>query len=122
MLGFVDLLLLNYYDRTFNGQMVESDVTVGTSVIQLVKSNPQRFWVVFANNGTATIVISHTRNPSATTGWPIPAGGALGFSWVNDADLSALDWYAISASGGNSIHVLERVASGENDGAYLPTK
>jgi hypothetical protein len=122
MLGFVDLLLLAYYGRTFNGQLTESDVPVGTSAVQLVKSNPQRFWVSFANNGAATIVISNSRAVAAGAGWPIPAGGALGFSWVNDADLSALDWYAISAAAGNDVHVLERIASGENDAAYIQAK
>ena len=32
MLGFVVQLLLSYYKRTFNGQLTESDVTVGTTV------------------------------------------------------------------------------------------
>jgi hypothetical protein len=120
VLGFVDLLLAAWYGRTFNGQLSESDVTVGTGVVQLVKSNPQRFWIVFANNGAAAIAISNGRNPSATTGWQIPAGGALGFSWVGDADLSALDWYAISSGAGNSVHVLERIAAGENSIENLP--
>jgi hypothetical protein len=113
-MGFTDGLLSSYYGRTFNGQLNESDVTVGTSAVQLVKANPQRFWITFANNGAAAIAISNSRTVTSSTGWQIPPGGALGFSWINDADMPALDWYAISAGAGNGVHVLERVASGDN--------
>jgi hypothetical protein len=120
MFGFVVQLLLSYFKRTFDGQLTESDVTVGTTAVQLVKANAQRFWVTFANNGAATIQISNSRTVTSSTGWPIPAGGVIGFVWNQDSDLAALDWYAISAGAGNSVRVLERVASGENEPANLP--
>ena len=120
MLGFVIRLLLSFYGRTFNGQLTESDITVGTTVVQLAKANAPRFWLTFANNGAATILISNSRAVTSTTGWPIAAGGTLGLSWIEDADLPTLDWYAISGGAGNSVHVLERVASGENESEGIP--
>lgn len=119
-MGFVVRLLWSYYARTFNGNKPESDVVVGVTVVQLLKPNPQRHWVAFANNGAATVVISKSQMVTATTGWPIPAGGALGFSWVNDSDISTDAWFGISLGAGNNVHIIEQLASGEDDSASLP--
>jgi hypothetical protein len=118
-MGFVIRLLLAWYGRTFNGNKNEKDVTVGTSVATLVTPNPQRFWLTFANNGAATVVVSRSNQVTATTGWPIPAGGALGFNWVQDGDMTTEAWFAISAAAGNGVHVIEQIASGEDESAKL---
>lgn len=120
MLGFVRRLLLDYYGRTFNTNVIEADFTVGTGIIQLALSKPDRFWITFTNNGAAAIVISTTRTPTATTGFVIPAGSSLGFSWLNDGDISTHDWFAISAAAGNAVHVIEQVASGAPDDESIP--
>jgi hypothetical protein len=118
-MGFVIRLLLAWYGRTFNGNKPETDVTVGVTVVQLLKPNQQRFWVSFSNNGAATVVISKSQVVTATTGWPIPAGGTLGFSWLGDGDISTEGWFGISAGAGNGVHIIEQIASGEDESRHL---
>ena len=106
-----DLLFAEYGDELVCN-FLETDVTVGTTVVQLARGNGRRIWLTMTNWGAAAISLSVNPAVTATTGLIIPPNGYLNFSWRADADLSTAQIYAISGGAGNSVHVSEQVLVG----------
>ncbi len=90
----------------------ETDVTVGTTSVQLGVYANTRTEIIIGNTGSATVVISFHSPVTATTGIPIASGAWFSLNWFNDNELVMQDIYAISASSGQTVHVVESVLSG----------
>jgi hypothetical protein len=90
----------------------ETDVTVGTTSVQLGVYANTRTEIIIGNTGSATVVISFHNPVTATTGIPITSGSWFSLNWFNDNELVMQDIYAISASSGQTVHVVESVLMG----------
>jgi hypothetical protein len=105
-------LIEAYYGCSISSMPFESDVTVAQTVIKLGAYANTRIAIYLANFGTAQVAISFSPAVTSTTGLIIPSNGTMSFVWNADFELVARDIYAISASGNNSVHVIESVLVG----------
>jgi hypothetical protein len=90
----------------------ESDVTVGTAAVKLGTQANTRVAIAISNAGAATISIGFSNQVTATTGIQVASGGSLFLDWRTDGELVTSDLYTISASSGNSVHVVEYKLAG----------
>jgi hypothetical protein len=118
--GWLRRLLWSYYGNAFDANFDSKTVTVGTSVVQVHKHNPARFWVSFSNSGTATMAISRNPAMTITDGYQLAAGQSCGFLWTQDGQKPGDDWYAIAASGSQTLYTETQVATGEQDSDPVP--
>jgi hypothetical protein len=86
--------------------IIEADVTVGTTAIWLAPRGGAIIERIITNNGAAAIAISTLTSVTATKGIQLAAGGTLSFQALEDFDLATCDLYAISSGAGNSVHVI----------------
>lgn len=101
-----------YYGVRITTAPNESSVTVGTSVAKLGSYANTRTAIGISNSGAATVAIGFSTAVTATTGIQIASGGSLFLSWNIDGETVNSDIYAISASTGNVVYVVEYVLSG----------
>ena len=88
-----------------------SDVTVGTTLIQLVPNNPRRVELILTNWGQGPVAVGFQPTITATTGTPIPPNGGTQ-TWLVTEDGQQVSWafFAISATAGNAVHIEEVLA------------
>jgi hypothetical protein len=90
----------------------QTDYTVGTTAVQLGQVANTRINVGLSNWGAAAIAVGFSNSVTATTGIQVPAGGSLFFYGILDVEIVNRDLWAISASAGNAVHVVEYRLSG----------
>jgi hypothetical protein len=90
----------------------ETDVTVGTTAVQLGVYANTRTEIIIANTGSALVVFGFHNPPTVTSGIPLPANTWFSLNWFNDNELVMQDIYAISGTAGQTVHVVESVLSG----------
>jgi len=76
-------------------------LTVGTSVIELVKENPTRKGLLVYNNGSATVYILSAQNLTTSDGIPVAAGA----SYENDNCTG--EYWIVAESGTQNVRVEE---------------
>lgn len=87
---------------------IEGTLTVGTAAVEIVGHDSERVSLLIANHGAADVYISPTNQVSVTRGIRLGAGGgALSVNVQDDANLSALSWWGISAAAGNAVYSLQ---------------
>ena len=99
-----------YLRDIFGGDFTEKDSepVVGTTMVELVKNDPERIALTIINLGAANVLIAPDNKVSTTRGILLTAsGGAVSMDVRSDATLPSRAWYAISASAGNDVYVLE---------------
>ena len=110
-------LLADFYDEGFATDDKDSDVTVGTGVVQIVGPSAIRTKFRLCNFGGANVVLGRANNVTATTGIQLSPGQTIEFDWADDGDDVTRAWFGISAAAGNPIHVIETfLISDENSG------
>jgi hypothetical protein len=107
-------LLAAYYGSRLVSNLQEHDVTVGTSVTRIVHQDPAAIAHDITNNGAAAIVFSSKPQVTATTGVQLSPGQTVSLNILSDYDLVGCDLFAISASSGNSIHVISTQLIGDD--------
>jgi len=81
--------------------------TVGTSVTQILREDPNRIAVVIINLGANSMYIGFDREISSTRGILLSAnGGSYTAFWKEDFTLCARAMYAIAPAGSVSVYVL----------------
>ena len=87
-----------------------STVALSTTSLEVLKSNPDRVAVYFANKTTINVLIDETEAPTSTLGFALDAaGGIIGFNIKEDGDLPLKSWHAIAESGTPSIRIKELI-------------
>lgn len=89
-----------------------SDVTVGTAAKLLVTYNARRTHVAVSHFGGANVAIGFDASVTASTGIQLSPGQTFELDWFEDLDLVTRQLYAISASAGNPLHIVETVLTG----------
>lgn len=85
------------------GARSESNVTVGTAAVLLVSYNVNRKSVMFQNNGTAVVYLG----PANVTASGATAGYALAAGVTFTDNASDREWWAISGTAGQTVHVID---------------
>jgi len=81
--------------------------TVGTSVTQILREDPNRIAVVIINLGTNSLYIGFDREVSSSRGILLSAnGGSYTAFWKEDFTLCARAMYAIAPAGAVNVYVL----------------
>jgi hypothetical protein len=91
---------------------LETDVTVGASVVQAVFTDSRRILLELSNTGATDITIRRDPNVTAPTGWLIPSKGNLQLKLREYADDVCRPLWAIGSAGGGTLHVREVVLAG----------
>lgn len=107
-----DLIDLYFGDGVLT-RYTESDVSVGTTSIQLVGPNPQRVVLYLYNLGAATVAFGMNSTVTATTGIGLPSNSGMVISWFDDLALVGQGFFGISLGVGNAVHVIETFMVGE---------
>jgi hypothetical protein len=104
--------LVLLYGDSFAIDTIRSDVTVGTSAAQLVKSNARRISLDITNLGGAPIVFDEDFSVTTSKGYQVAPGETATLDWLEDFELVTKQLVAISAVAGQSIHIVEKVLIG----------
>lgn len=88
---------------------IESDVTVGTTPVQLGSYAHIRTGIVIGNTGSALVVVAFNPAVTITTGLPVQSNTGLVFDWYLDQEMVMHELWAISGTAGQTVHVIERV-------------
>lgn len=81
---------------------------VGTSIVQVLRQNPNRLAAVIINLSANAVYVSPDGITSATHGISLsPSGGALTLLWNEDFDMVGYEWNAIAAVAASDVFVLE---------------
>ena len=92
-----------------NSTNEESEVTVTTTAIQILKQNPRRLAFTIVNQGAAQIRISRKKGLTSSQGIPIPAGGTRNFLSIEEASFVKSEVTAIAEAGSNIVEIIEEV-------------
>lgn len=101
-----------YFGTKVLTRVVESDVSVGTSVVQLGKNANVRTGVALCNTGAAAVAVAFNNGVTVTTGIILVTNQSMFFNWLTDGETVSQDLWAISSGSGNGVHVIEYVLSG----------
>lgn len=100
------------YGDSFATDDFPSDVTVGTTAVQLVKANARRIGLDMTNLGNSPIVFELDFSVTATKGNQIAPGETVTLDWLEDFELVTKQLVGISAFAGQSLHIVEKVLVG----------
>lgn len=88
----------------------ESNPSVTTAAQRLLINNPNRVEFTVVNLGVQNLYLALNNQVSASNGIIIPPNGGLTVLVDEDGEQVAYDWYAIAASGTNSLYLQEVLA------------
>ena len=100
-----------YFGCQIRLQPFETTLTVGTSSVQAGKLANQRVAITFSNPGTTLITVGLSTGVTATSGYTVPVGGFISFTWFLDGELVMRDFYAISSAASQTLYICESVLS-----------
>ena len=99
-------LLADWYGDELVSNIIETDVTVGTTAILIAARDGAVIARLITNNGAATIFVSSKAGVAANTGIAVGVGNTLVLQALDDFDLASCDLFAISGGAGNAVHVV----------------
>lgn len=100
-----------YFGTEIRLQPFETTLTVGTTSVQAGKLSNQRVAITFSNPGTNIITVGLSPGVSATSGYTVPVGGFISFTWFLDGELVMRDFWAISGTASQTLYIAESVMS-----------
>jgi len=85
----------------------ESTTTIGTTVSEVVGSNPDRLGLLILNLSNNTVFVGIENNVSTTNGIRLGAnGGSVAFNVTDDGMIQTRALYGIATGAGSQIYVL----------------
>jgi hypothetical protein len=102
-------MLQGYYGFKRGGQLIEKDVTVGTTAVSLFQNDQTRYWDLISVTGANNCALGRAANVSITTGVLILAnGGSYNEDWVDDGYIVGYQMFAVCAGAGTTLHIQEQ--------------
>jgi len=99
----------SFYGLNRGGQLVEKDVTCGTSPVKVFNSDPSRLWGLEVVTGANNCALGRTGAVTTTNGTLLTAtGGSYNESWVEDGFIVGYEMWCICAGAGTNLHVVEQ--------------
>lgn len=89
---------------------VESAPAIVTSAGQLVKNSADRVELIVVNTGTDMVTIGLSHNLVSGVGIRLVPGGTVDILADEDGDVVGYEWWAIAASGSQTLYVLEVIS------------
>lgn len=84
---------------------------VGTTVVQILKANPNRVSFLIVNLSANNLFISPLPDVASTKGIYIaPNGGSITVQWDRDFELASYAFYAIASGATSNVFVLENIS------------
>jgi hypothetical protein len=105
-------MVLATFEALATTQPVETDYTIGTTAVRLGQGSFQRLGFICSNTGSVNVAIGFSANVTITTGILLLQGGTFFSTWFYDLELVQRDIYAIAASAGATLHMIENAISG----------
>lgn len=99
-----------YAQKRFGGptKIVETDITVGTTGVQLMLNNPRRIQWTMTNRGSSDVNFQFQRNFTAGQGFLLSATGGVAEAYVDeDGEETTYEITGISGSAGQIVHIVE---------------
>jgi len=89
-------------------RLEERQVTIGTTVGDLLANNPRRVFWIAQNRGAADISTSNQRDVTSTTGFLLAAtGGVQSMDAEEDGEAVTYARFAISGTAGQVVAIIE---------------
>jgi len=105
-------LLQNLYGVTTFPQINKMVSQVGTTVVQIMSSNPNRVSFLVVNLSANNLFISPVPDVSATKGIYIaPNGGSITMQFDIDFELVSQPFYAIAGGVTSDVYILENISN-----------
>jgi len=105
-------LVIGYYGQLIENHPVDSDYTLTTTPQQVGSVRNQSIAKALSNTGTNNCAISFSPNVTITTGILLQPGGFMYLNWFFDYDFLFKPLWAIAATGGTTLHMIESQLSG----------
>jgi len=105
-------MVIATFEALATTQPVESDYTIGTTPVLLGVANLQRLGWWLSNTGTPNIAISFNPALTIATGILLTTGGFAQSTWFYDLELVQRPIWAIAASSGATLHLIENAITG----------
>jgi len=99
--------VVNFFDWSLKTDSFESDVAIGTAVVQIVSNNPRRVALHISNTGPTQITFSRLNTLTLTTGKFLQPGGDFDLYWYNELREIEATWFAIGGGLNGSLHLSE---------------
>jgi hypothetical protein len=90
----------------------ESDYTVGATAVAIGSGKGQRLAYIVSNTGTVNVALAFNAAPTITTGILLQPGAAFISTWYYDLEVVGLPLWAIGASAGATLHMVENMIQG----------
>jgi len=104
---------LGFYGFLWETHPVDTPYTLSAGVVTAIGSNRgQRISVTVSNTGANNVTISFSPNVTITTGILLLTGGSFTLQAYYDGDLVMRQLYAVAATGGTTIHMIENILTG----------
>lgn len=105
-------LIAIYFGTLATTRPVETDYTIGTTAVALGANNISRVGFLLNNTGTVNIAIGFSPQVTITTGVLLEQFGTFFSSWYFDLELVTWPLFAIGASSGATLHMIENAITG----------
>jgi hypothetical protein len=105
-------MVLATFEALATTQPVESSYTIGTTAVALGVPNLQRLGYFLSNTGSVNIAVGFSPNVTITTGALLLQGGTLRSTWFYDLELVQQPIWAIGASSGATLYMMENALTG----------
>lgn len=109
--------IVSRFVRDRFGAMITGEpdvVTLGTSIVQIVPSNPNRVQLVLINNSDSTMYFHFVRDVSPNNGILLnPNGGSCKMKVEDDGEMMQMAWFGLSTAATKYMTVLESSVVGE---------
>lgn len=104
---------LGFYGFLFETHPVDTGYTLSAGTVTPIGSGRgQRISVTVSNTGANNVAVSFSQNVTITTGLLLLTGGSVTFEAYYDGDLLMRQLYAVAATGGSTLYILENVLTG----------
>lgn len=101
----------SFYGLNRGGQLIEKDITCGTTATKVFNSDPSRMWDLESVTGSNPCSLGRTGSVSITSGTYLGApGGSYNETWVDDGFIVGYEMWCICSGGSSNIHVTEQKA------------
>jgi hypothetical protein len=105
-------LFTHWYGVLATTQPYETDITVGTTAVQIAEGPNPRIGRIISNTGTNNIALAFNAGVTISTGILLLQGQAFEMSWLEDGELLFRPMWVIGAGSGSTLHVIDNVLIG----------
>jgi len=104
--------IMQWYGALATTRPHETDYTIGTTPVALGSTFGQRLAFIVSNTGGVNIAVSFKDSVTITTGILLTQGAAFGSTWLNDLEVVGRPLWAVAASAGATVHMIENILAG----------